>query len=265
MMDERQEELASLYALDLLEGAERDAFEKALAGDPGLREHVRQLRESASTLAHAAPSAPPPPELKARLLESAEKARPSTKRPPRGNVIPFPVWLGWAAAACVTLAAAWLGRLYFAANSENGDLHLALTIANRRLAVAQSTVADLNREIKDRENLARFKIAVLASLAGNTPEARAVAVWDPERQEGVLDVSKLPAVAKSKNYQLWVIDPQYPAPVSGGVFEVDGSSGKAHVTFRAVKPVHKAAAFAISVERLGGAPAPEGPIVLMSQ
>ena len=34
MIDERQEELASLYALDLLEGAERVQFEAALARDP---------------------------------------------------------------------------------------------------------------------------------------------------------------------------------------------------------------------------------------
>ena len=43
MIDERHEELASLYALDLLEGAERAQFETALARDPELQALVREL------------------------------------------------------------------------------------------------------------------------------------------------------------------------------------------------------------------------------
>jgi anti-sigma-K factor RskA len=81
----------------------------------------------------------------------------------------------------------------------------------------------------------------------------------------VLTVSKLPAVAAEKDYQLWVIDSHYAAPVSGGVFAVDPATGRAHVIFRADKPVHSIAKFAVSLERKGGAAEPEGPIVLLSE
>jgi anti-sigma-K factor RskA len=101
-------------------------------------------------------------------------------------------------------------------------------------------------------------------MLGNSPAALAVAVWDPTREEGVLAVSKLPALASEKDYQLWVIDKQYPSPVSGGVFVVDPATGEAHIVFKADKPVHSIAKFAVSLERKGGATSPQGPIVLLS-
>ena len=50
MIDERHEELAALYALDLLEGAEKTSFEAALAGSPELQMLVRELREASTAL-----------------------------------------------------------------------------------------------------------------------------------------------------------------------------------------------------------------------
>src|SRR5206468_3400791 len=76
MIDERQEELASLYALDLLEGAERAEFEQALAGDTELQALVRQLREASTALAHSTPAARVPVELKSRVLASIGRPAP---------------------------------------------------------------------------------------------------------------------------------------------------------------------------------------------
>ena len=74
MIDETHEELASLYVLDLLEGLEKQGFETLMARDPELRKLVAELRDAAAPLAHLAPPATPPPELKTRLL--AEIAAP---------------------------------------------------------------------------------------------------------------------------------------------------------------------------------------------
>ena len=49
MIDERQEELATLYALDLIEGEERFAFERDLSADDQLQRLVLELRNSASS------------------------------------------------------------------------------------------------------------------------------------------------------------------------------------------------------------------------
>jgi anti-sigma-K factor RskA len=281
MIDERHEELAALYALDLLEGAELAAFEQALAADPSLRAFVDSLRTSAAELAFAAPPSPAPSAaLRARILNSAVPV-PSSG----GNTYAFPFsppsWLGWAAAACFLFAA-----LFFAGKSFNvrGQLVAALdseritrlevgTLKNlleaerilsrgqlNQLASADRQIADLKIEA----DVARLKIASLKSLAGNSPDARAIAVWNPTRQEGVLVVSHLPALQSDKDYQLWVIDPQYPIPVDGGVFTVDPATGDARVNFKPGKNVTAAQVFAVSLERKGGVPKAEGPMMLIS-
>jgi anti-sigma-K factor RskA len=75
----------------------------------------------------------------------------------------------------------------------------------------------------------------------------------------------MPALAEGKDYQLWLVDPQYPIPVDGGVFTVNPATGEAHVAFKAGKPVKSVTKFAVSLERKGGVPKAEGPMVLLSQ
>lgn len=281
MIDERQQELAALHALDLLEEGERAEFASELARNPELQRLVAELRQASAGLAYTAPEAEPPAELRARVLASASLqglgggvAIPRQRRP-----VPFPAWIPWLAAACIAVAAVWSERLYLASENENASLREQERLAQAALDQAQAQLADarnllaqsgrqiaeLGANLKAEGDLAHFKIATLASMLGNTPAALAVAVWDPSREEGVLTVSKLPAVAAEKDYQLWVIDSHYAAPVSGGVFAVDPATGRAHVIFRADKPVHSIAKFAVSLERKGGAAEPEGPIVLLSE
>ena len=52
--------------------------------------------------------------------------------------------------------------------------------------------------------------------------------------------------------------------VDGGVFSVDPATGEARITFHANKPVKSVAKFAVSLERKGGVPKAEGPMVLLS-
>lgn len=276
MIDDRQEELASLHAFGLLEGPERDQFLGELAGNAELRARVEELRVAATALAHAAPEATPPEALRARVLESAARAG---RGADSTRTVLFPAWVPWLAAACVGLAAVWMERQYQAERSENAALSeerrvalVSLQRAEEQLSEAKETivesgrrVAELSARLKEEGDLAHYKISTLASMLGNSPAALAVAVWDPAREQGVLAVSRLPAAADDKDYQLWVIDRQYPAPVSAGVFVVDPVTGEAHVVFRANKPVNSVAKFAVSLERKGGVPKVEGPIVLLSQ
>jgi anti-sigma-K factor RskA len=275
MIDDHQEELASLHALGLLEGAELDQFLAALAKNPELQRRVAELRVAATAMAHVAPEAEPPASLKARILASAD-AR--SRDGAADKVVAFPQWIPWAVAACLAAAVAWTARQYAAERGANAALarqeriaqqtleetRVQLDDARRLVTESSRQVADLTTKLKDEGDLAHFKIATLASMLGNTPAAIAVAVWDPSREQGVLSVSKLPALASEKDYQLWVIDKQYPAPVSAGVFVVDPVSGEAHIVFKTDKPVRSIAKFAVSLERKGGVASPEGPIVLIS-
>jgi len=301
MIDERTEELASLYVLDLLVGGERTVFEAQLAADPELQNLVRALRETAGALAFAASSSPPP-ELKTRLLAQVRTAGKTAAIPAHvSGLVPFrvPTWLPWAAAVCFAVAAAWLGREFlfareqiFALRTEaqladldrrDAQNHLTaerivlnrqLTETGRQLTQAQQRIADteqqlatLDREAKAQGDLAQLKIATLTSMLGNSPESIAVAVWNPARQEGVFTVDKLPAVAPDQDYELWVIDPQQPKPISGGVFKV-GANGQARIQFKPEAPVSQIAKFAVSREKSGGAPrfaGPQGEVIMISQ
>lgn len=286
MIDERHEELASLHALDLLEGTELLQFEAACAKNPALQRLGRDLRESAAALAYLTPVTRPPATLKARVLASiGARGTPGVPE----DLVAFPTagapttgffaarqFIPWAAAACLALSAGWLTQLYFVSRSEVAVLtsqqalaDLALKSAHNQLEaerlLAQRQVADLTQQLKTQGDLATLKITSLASLLNNSPQALAVAVWDPGRQEGVLQVEKLPALATDRDYQLWVVDPQYPAPVDGGVFTVDARSGAARIAFKSKQPVKTINAFAVTLERKGGVPKAEGPFVLLGK
>ena len=300
MIDERHEELAALYALDLLEGAELASFETALVRDPNLQALVRELRDTGATLAHTAPAATPPAALRARVLASVA---------PPANVIQPPLslfrtFLPWAVAACFALSAAWLGQLYVTSRSEAAllesrrsvaelalkstqqqleaeriltrrrlaDTEQQIASASQQLADArtqlgshQQRIAALTEQLKREGDLANLKIAALASKLNNSPDALAIAVWDPAKQQGVLKVEKLPALAADKDYQLWIVDPQYPNPVDGGVFRVDPVTGEQRVQFKGNQAVREIAAFAVTLERKGGVPKAEGPFVLLGK
>ncbi|MBI2510566.1 MAG: anti-sigma factor [Opitutae bacterium] len=280
MIDERHEELAALYAVDLLDGSEKAAFEAELARHAELRALVDQLRESSASLALTARQVEPPAALKTRLLSAIEAGTaraPAAAPDSRDNVVPFPLAraLPWGVAACFAVAAAFLGLRTISLRSENAALRTERQLAEvacqmaqnqlgERTLLAEKMIADLGAKLQRTEDLSRLKITALASLLGNTPEAKAIAVWDPEQQSGLLTVEKLPAIAAEQDYQIWVVDPQYAAPVDGGVFKPD-STGRATLTFKTGKPIQKAAAFAISLEKKGGVPKAEGPLVLLGK
>ena len=275
MITERHEELATLHALGLLEGAERVSLEQELVGNEELQALVDSLTETSAALALATPQVEPPPSLKTSILAAASTAMQS--RPAESQIISFPFirWLPLAAAAALAITALWLGSKNLALRQENMSLRTERELAElayqtaqsqlkERSFVAESMINDLGRQLRDQQDLTHLKITALASLAGNTKEAQAIAVWDPARETGLLTVEKLPAIADNQDYQIWVVDPAYPIPVDGGVFR-PGADGKAVLSFKGDKPIKTVAAFAISLEKKGGVPKAEGPIVLLGK
>lgn len=370
MIDERHEELASLYALDLLEGAELAHFKTALARDPELQTLVRELRDAASTLAYTAPATPPPPALKARVLAAISGSAVASPRP--DNILRPPASIfarvaPWAVAACFAIVAGLTGQRYLSTSTEAEllrqrqalveaeltgtqqqaeaerivtsrrlqDLDTQVAGADRQLAEARTQLADRDRQVSERERLlaeartqltardrqlaesrtrigerelqvatltqridslagasadvgqqlgdakeriaqltadlrsqsalANLQITALASMLKDAPKALAAAVWDPVKQEGVLKVEKLPALLPGQDYQLWVVDPQYPNPVDGGVFTVDPKTGEQRIIFKARQPISAVNAFAVTRERKGGVSKAEGPFVLLGK
>jgi len=231
MIDERMEELAALHALGLLKGEEEAFFENELRKNPELQRLVAELQRASAALAVSAPERSPSPQLRRRLLEKIGAPAPS-------RVILFPQWIPWAAAACLAI-------------------FCGLLIQDRH-ELQQKIVA-----LNERDSMSQVKIAMLTSKMENAPNAMAVACWNKEQGRGTLTVEKLPMPGSEQDYQLWVIDPATGKPVSAGVFSVD-ASGNARISFHPQHPMDRVDKFAVSIERKGGAPQPEGQIILVS-
>jgi anti-sigma-K factor RskA len=275
MSTERHEELAALHALGLLDGAERSAFEAELAGNREFQSLAHSFSETAAAVALSVPQMPAPAGLKANLMAALGSETAGQTAP--AAVTPFPGirYLAWGAAAALAVTTTWLATQNVSLRTENDELRtqqrlvqIAYEVAQNQLAerslLAEGMINDLGTRLQRSEDLARLKVSALASLAGNTAEAQAIAVWDPDQQTGLLTFEKLPAIAAEQDYQIWVIDPAYQNPVNGGVFHVEKAGGVS-LAFRPDQPVTKATAFAISLEKKGGVPKAEGPIVLLGK
>ena len=118
--------------------------------------------------------------------------------------------------------------------------------------------------LQSAQRVSLMQITMLKSLLEGSPDSAGVSVWDKEHQKGVFVADKLPPLTDDKTYQLWVLDPKYTTPVSAGTFSVD-ETGHARVEFTPSLPVDSSDRLAVSIERKGGVPQPEGRIVLLTQ
>jgi anti-sigma-K factor RskA len=247
MNREHLEELAALDAIGFADAAERETLRNHLRAHPRDRAVVSQFAATSVALSMIADQVAPPPQLKDRVLASLPERRPSTPRrtvepiseamPRSEKVVPIN-WMPWALAACLAVVCGLLVQ---------NNLQLRGDV----IALEKQGAVD------------SLQIAVMSSMLQGAPDARAVCVWNDERQEGLLAVENLPALAADQDYQLWVIDPKYPIPVDGGVFNTT-SEGSVRFTFQPGLPVEQANVFAVSLERKGGVPKAEGPMVLIS-
>jgi anti-sigma-K factor RskA len=279
MIDEALQDQATLYALGMLSEAEAAEFRAAATRNPELQAFVDDITESAASLVRALPPTPPPPNSLPQLLTKLRAERTPSVVP--ANVVSGINWLPWAIAAVFTIAAGLLWFRNFEARhqlAEMQELKEALATENAALTAEKEAliatrdrlngqIAALTGEIRDlqtRDNIAQLKIAALNSQVQAYAKVVAVAAWDAGSQKGLVHFDNLPPPAAGKDYQMWVIDPKYPTPVSAGVLDT-GRGGVANLTFKADKPITSADKFAVSVERKGGSPTtPQGQIVLIS-
>jgi len=245
MIDEAKQDLAVEYVLGSLDARATGAFEAELQADAELRAFVDELRETTAVLAHAAPRVLPPPALResilARIRGEAKSAPVGKPQPAGASPLGF---LPWAIAAgfAITAAAFWFERT---------QLQTELK-ATREEALT----------LRTRDALAQVRIATLTAQNETYAKGTAVVIWDAAQQRGVVRLSNVPRAATGKDYQLWILDPKYPQPVSAGIVPV-GDDGLARVSFTPEHTVRSADKFAISIEQQGGAPAPAGPIILI--
>lgn len=196
MTDHRWLELAAAYALDALGPEERGEFAAHLATCATCRAEVQAQREVAGLLAHAAPDAAPPRELRDRVLQEARRVRPI------GSRRPIAPWL--AAAACLILALG-LGYGYVRERAALDRISVALDSARSTVAARDSLVATL---------LSPDAATAALAATGQAPSARLF--WSPSQRRVVMAVFHLQPAPAGRTYQLWAI--AQGKPVSLGTF-----------------------------------------------
>ncbi len=258
MIDERLEEQASLHVLGGLSAEETRDFETELRQNADLRKLVAELGVVTEAVAGTAPLVAPPPALRHKILGQVG---------PRENIVPFPVqprsnpfvvWLPWALAACLAVVC-WVQTL----NQNSLQTHIkSLTQTAEALSSATNDLQQTIAELRASKDLSNLRVAVLGALLKEEPKAVAVSLWDDKSQSGELIVENMTPLPSDKDYELWVIDPQYATPVAAGTFQVD-AEGKGRVQFKANQPIKTAGKFAVTREAKGGSPTPKGTMVLI--
>jgi anti-sigma-K factor RskA len=255
MIDERMEELASLYVLGALSEAESREFTKALAANPELREFVARLSAVTAAMSGAVPMVEPPPQLRAKVLSQIAPPQKIVSLPERKFSLGS--WLLGALAIC----AAILGVVLFAQDARLrqtvGDQAEQIDKLNQLAQSLQSATNELRSTVlalQETNRLVNLRVAMLNSLVADAPKTVAVTLWDNQRQDGVFVAENLKALPADRDYELWVID-ENKTPVAAGVFQVD-ANGKIRMDFKPSRLIKTAGVFAVTEEIKGGVAAP---------
>jgi anti-sigma-K factor RskA len=277
MSPEKKEELASLYALDLLEGDELRAFESTLAADPALVALVGELRGASTLLARSLPHQPAPADMRDTVLQKIENKQLASE-PSRETRASF-AWMPWAVAAGIAvfcgltlLKTAELSAAKDRLENDNKSLLTRITELNAERDRLQIQVSNLQEEktslevkvasFETREPLQEIRSTDLVPQAGAPAKDALAVLWDQKRQTGVVDLARLPPPPVGKDYQLWIISPEAPNPLSAGL--VTAAVGLRSM-FQSPQEVGQVAAIAISLEPKGGSLTPQGPVIYVGK
>ena len=226
-------DLLPAYVLGSLEADETRRVEAHLSSCLICRNESHAFQSTADQLSLVAPFAVPSPDLKNRLMQRVQATRPQ----------PRP--------AAQTPARSWLERLLpvwsFA------SLFLIFALAGFNLFLWQRFS---QREVATSPGGMR---AVPLMAAETNSRATGYVLISADGDSGALVVDGLPPLAKSQQYQLWLIrDGQR---TSGAVFSTD-ERNYGGTRIRAPRSLLDYSSVGITIEPAGGSPQPTGPKVL---
>ena len=231
-MDAGIHELTAGYALDALDPAEREAYERHLAGCAQCQEDLASFWQVTSALAVATDGPTPDPALRERILDEA-RAEKQTVIPLDSRRRLSPV-LG-ALTAVAAAVAIGLGIYSISLHGQLSDTRSALTTQEGAAAVLADPAATT---------------VAMQSGSGRLVVASGGAA--------VLVLDDLAAAPAGKTYQAWVVKGR--TPVSAGTFEAHGT----HAVVPIPQAVTTGAVVAVTVEQAGGASSPTLPPVAAS-
>ena len=249
------QELVEEYALDLLDGEAKAAFEARMVVDAELAHSVVASREAITAAALSTPVALPPG-LKARVMAQAVAAPAPTAPTTEAKVLPFApagrshatLWLGAALAAsliAIVKLSSDLRQQQAATRDALAEVVRTATVVSRR----DSMIARLTDP--------SLELVTLASTGDARPALKVY--LDRKRRTALLSVASLETAPTGQAYQLWFIVDGKPVP---SVTFNPGTDGRALVQDVAL-PEGNVVATAVTREPTGGSPAPTSPVLFV--
>ena len=241
------DDVVAAYALGALDGEERIRFEAHLATCSRCQDELAGYRRVVTAIGASVEPALVPEGLKAKTLTRAVGGAGSIKPP--SQIAARRGWR-WLQAAAVLLVAA-LGAYVLSLRSTVDVLSRELAIATERAEVLRQELATLRQEhaqLASMVNVFGASDVVRVDLRGTSPAVNATARAYVSRNQGlVFTAIGLPVLPAGRVYQLWVIPPGAPAPISAGLVPVD-SSGAAQMTVQLPQGITSVGTVAVTNE-----------------
>jgi anti-sigma-K factor RskA len=196
LFSSRMHELAGAYALDALDDAERERFERHLRRCPACTDDVRAMAATATALAVAA-SAEPPPGLRERVLAAAAA---TPQLPP---LLPVPAAAAKRRHGRPVTRWDWFPRLAAAAGVVGVAAAVALAIVTVDTQRTLDSVQAENQAIAAVLAAPDARITSAATSVGGT----ATVVLSYAQHKIIFTSSGLPPLPAAKVYELWLLSP----------------------------------------------------------
>jgi anti-sigma-K factor RskA len=237
------------YVLGLADASERTEFEQLCKKHPELVK-ARELFEESLEKHALANAVTPPAATRQKVMAAIQDsvAQSTQKIPTMETSTPVRKMNAWryvAAAAIILLAVS----VWYTNNTIKDKETMAADKA-RAEKERDSTANIIQRIIQEREDMLK-KETIVVNMQGtkNAPQSSANIYWDSTSANVYLVVNNMPALPNDKQYQLWAIIDGVPKDL--GVFDVKDKN-----MIIKMQGVQKASAFAITIEKQGGAPSP---------
>jgi hypothetical protein len=267
--------------LGALEPAERQSFEAHLATCVTCQRELADMRRVTAGLGMAADPVRPPDALKAKTIARAtsqpqaratQAVAPMTNQQATRFASKRRMSPEWLLAAASLAAAIGVGFYAWSLRVQVGQMQGTVTELSSRANELRGELDRARREaarLTSIIDIVQSPTTLQVSLTG-TPAARDAvgrAAFNATRGM-VVSTEKMPALRPGRTYQLWVIVPGQPAPLSAGVFDVTPAGvGNFIATLPSnlTVPPGAAVTLAVTEEPAGGSRGPTLPVLLAGQ
>ena len=220
-MNEKTQELASLYVLDKLTPDERSSFENLLESDTELVLLLRELESAVEDQVRDLPQHNPPDGLFSKI-QSQVQPIPQVANSKPFITISWASFAGWGMAAALVLG---VGLTLFV-TSRDGPIPgssshpVLLVVGMNSDSSAFKTIPTMIPEDEFENFVQLTQLAEnfwdhpeqLPATINNSPLANTrgsgYAVFDPQSKHGFIAIQNLPKQEQGKNYFLWLKDPK---------------------------------------------------------